>query len=291
MDRKEIIKILGDHFGVKPKYMGVPSFAYQIETAAGIYSIDRAGKITTSKGTEVDLDSVLTEQVVVMQDEPLEPNDPVEPVDQVESCDPAEPAASSNSPLEVVVPLVGHTGVSLRNLVNLLYSKQVLIKKSLGIEANFIEESFAKAINEANVDTLESFKTTISEIGKQYCPGITFSFDSSTIIFKFFQAERSPEEIHAYTQLVGLLNQTAMKLKYTSPKGKDTDNDKFTFRLFLIRLGMVGEEYKTTRKILLAKLDGNSAFRDGKKPEKVSTDVLEVNETDAKDMISSTRKG
>lgn len=270
MDRKEIIKTLGDHFGVKPKYMGVPSFIYQIETDTEIYSIDRAGKITTSNGKEADLDCVLTGQVAAIQDEPLEPNDQVI---QVESGDPADSTISSNALLEVVVPLEGHTGVSLRNLVNLLYSKQVLVKRSLGIESNIIEDNFAKAINEANVDTLESFKTVISEIGEQYCPGIAFSFDSSTIIFKFFQAQRSPEEIHAYTQLVGLLNQTAMKLKYTSPKGKDTDNDKFTFRLFLIRLGMVGDEYKTTRKILLTKLEGHSAFRGGKKPEKAKVDV------------------
>ncbi|CAM3466669.1 MULTISPECIES: virulence-related protein [Paenibacillus] len=269
MDRKEIIKTLGDHFGVKPKYMGVPSFIYQIETDTEIYSIDRAGKITNSNGMEVDLDSVLTGQVAAIQDEPREPNDQVEPVIQVESGDPVELTASSNSPLEVAVPLEGHTGVSLRNLVNLLYSKQVLVKRSLSIETNIIEDNFAKAINDANVDTLESFKTAISEIGEQYCPGIAFSFDSSMVIFKFFQAERSPEEMHAYTHLVGLLNQTAMKLKYTSPKGKDTDNDKFTFRLFLIRLGMVGDKYKTTRKILLANLDGHSAFRGGKKPERV----------------------
>lgn len=266
MDRNEIIKTLGDHFGVKPKYLGVPSFIYQIETDTEIYSIDRAGKITTSKGMEIDLDSLLTSQVV-KQDVTIEPSD---------SDTPDKPAADANASLEVVVPLEGHTGVSLRNLVNLLYSKQVLVKRSLGIEPNIIEDDFAKAINDANVDTLESFKTVISESGEQYCPGIDFSFDSSTIIFKFFQAERSPEEIHAYTQLVGLLNQTAMKLKYTSPKGKDTDNDKFTFRLFLIRLGMVGDKYKTTRKILLANLDGHSAFRDGRKPEKVSTDTLDA---------------
>lgn len=281
MDRKEIIKTLGDHFGVKPKYMGVPSFIYQIETDTEIYSIDRAGKITTSNGKEVDLDSVLTGQVASIQDEPLEPTAPVELVVQVNSGDPVNSTISSNALLEVAVPLEGHTGITLRNLINLLYSKQVLVKRSLGIESNIIEDNFAKAINDANVDTLESFKTVISEIGEQYCPGIAFSFDSSTIIFKFFKAECSPEEIHAYTHLVGLLNQTAMKLKYTSSKGKDTDNDKFTFRLFLIRLGMVGDEYKTTRKILLAKLEGHSAFRGGKKPEKVSVDALDCNEAES----------
>lgn len=49
MERKEIVKALGEHFGVKPKYMGVPSFAYQIETAEETYTVDRVGKIITSK--------------------------------------------------------------------------------------------------------------------------------------------------------------------------------------------------------------------------------------------------
>jgi len=62
------------------------------------------------------------------------------------------------------------------------------------------------------------------------------------------------------------LNQNAKILKYASAKTKDTDNDKFTFRVFLIRLGMVGNGYKISRKILLEKLEGNSAFRSGKKP-------------------------
>lgn len=276
MDRKEIIKTLGDHFGVKPKYMGVPSFIYQIETDTEIYSIDKAGKITNSNGMEVDLESFLTNQVIVEQDEPLKPEEPVRPVDPVDSDTPDEPAANANASLEVVVPLEGHTGITLRNLVNLLYGKQVLVKRSLGIDENIIEDTFADAINKANVETLENFKSALSEIGEQYCPGITFSFDSSSICFEFFPTDCTAEEMHAYTQLVGLLNQTAMKLKYTSPKSKDTDNDKFTFRLFLIRLGMVGDEYKTTRKILLANLEGHSAFRGGKKPEKVSIDALEA---------------
>jgi len=64
------------------------------------------------------------------------------------------------------------------------------------------------------------------------------------------------------------LNQNAKTLKHVSAKAKDTDNDKFTFRVFLIRLGMIGDEYKDTRKILLENLEGNSAFRSGKKPDK-----------------------
>ena len=36
-----------------------------------------------------------------------------------------------------------------------------------------------------------------------------------------------------------------------------------SFRCFLLRLGFIGKEYKTARKILLRNLTGNSAFRYG----------------------------
>ncbi len=44
----------------------------------------------------------------------------------------------------------------------------------------------------------------------------------------------------------------------------ETDNDKYAFRCFLLRLGFIGDEYKAARKILLGNLTGNSAFRHGK---------------------------
>ncbi|WP_352404336.1 hypothetical protein [Sporanaerobacter acetigenes] len=59
MDRKEMVKILGEHFGVKPKYLGVPSFQYQIETPKETYIIDREGKIMTSLGEEVEFEELL----------------------------------------------------------------------------------------------------------------------------------------------------------------------------------------------------------------------------------------
>ena len=45
--------------------------------------------------------------------------------------------------------------------------------------------------------------------------------------------------------------------------GKPTDNEKYAFRCFLLRLGFIGAEYKAARKILLKNLSGSSAFRNG----------------------------
>ena len=245
MERKEIIKALGEHFGVVAKYMGVPSFAYQIETVEETYTVDRAGKITTAEGKEVELETLINGRVEV-------------------ATDPTE-----TTTFEVAVPMEGHTSITLRNLVNMVYSKQALIKKSLGITANIVEDDFSIAINKAKMETLEDFKTAIDDIGVSSCPGIGFDFIDNTITFKFLEGEVSPEKIKAYTQLVALLNQNAMALKHASAKSKDTDNDKFTFRVWLVKIGMVGDEYKIARKVLLERLKGNSAFRSGSKPEKV----------------------
>lgn len=129
-------------------------------------------------------------------------------------------------------------------------------------------KTFCKGSNEAKIETLEDFKTAIDGISIDKCPGIGFDFNNSSIFFKFLEGEASPEKVKAYTQFVALLNQNAKVLKHASAKSKDTDNDKFTFRVFLIRLGMIGDEYKTARKVLLEKLEGNSAFRSGSKPVK-----------------------
>jgi hypothetical protein len=52
----------------------------------------------------------------------------------------------------------------------------------------------------------------------------------------------------------------AKDAKRVSSKPTETDNDKYAFRCFLLRIGFIGKEYKTARKILLRNLTGNSAF-------------------------------
>lgn len=71
MNRKEMVKVLGQHFGVKPKYMGVPSCNYQIETETETYIIDRAGKITDSEGKEIEFEALLKGTIEEEINEPV----------------------------------------------------------------------------------------------------------------------------------------------------------------------------------------------------------------------------
>lgn len=251
MDRKEIVKVLGEHFRVKAEYMGVPSFAYQIKTEGETYTIDKAGKITNAEGIELELEAILNPIVQADANEVIE-----EPITE-----------SQTTSFEIAIPIEGYTGITLRNLINMIYSKQELIIKSLGISEDIINEDFVKGINVAKIQTLEEFKREADNIGKDKCNGIEFDFENKKILFKFINEEADAEKIKAYTQFIELLDQSAKELKHASAKVSITDNPRFTFRVFLIRLGMVGDEYKIARKILLKNLEGNAAFRYGK-PEK-----------------------
>ena len=81
------------------------------------------------------------------------------------------------------------------------------------------------------------------------------------INFSWFPYTTDSDEIVAYTQFISRLCDMARDAKRVSSKPTETDNDKYAFRCFLLRLGFIGKEYKIARKILLRNLTGNSAFR------------------------------
>ncbi|MBV4421042.1 virulence-related protein [Clostridium tyrobutyricum] len=236
MDRKETVKILGKHFGVKPGYMGVPSFAYQIKSSQGIITIDKNGKIKNSKGVEVELQELLSD----FQEEPIK---------------------EKNMVAEVTFPMAGHTGITLRNLINMISSKQTLIKKALDIETDIVTGEFVEGINNVRIVDIEDFKTAVLEIGEEKCQGINFDFEKEILEFKFIEGFENAE---IAAQFAGALNESSKKFRHSSPKERQTDNEKYTFRTWLLRLGFIGERYKEARNQLLSKLDGNSAFRSKK---------------------------
>lgn len=84
------------------------------------------------------------------------------------------------------------------------------------------------------------------------------------INFAWFSYTEDGDEIAAYTQFITRLCDMAKDAKRVSSKPTEADNDKYAFRCFLLRLGFIGKEYKTARKILLKNLTGNSAFKNGK---------------------------
>ena len=80
----------------------------------------------------------------------------------------------------------------------------------------------------------------------------------------------SPEEINAYNTFISKLCEMARNQSRVNSSEKPIENEKYAFRCFLLRLGFIGTEYKTARKILLKNLSGSSAFKNGGKEDEIS---------------------
>ena len=123
------------------------------------------------------------------------------------------------------------TDSSLENLKALIAAKGSLIKKALGVG------------------------------------DLPLEITDTKVSFPWFPSASTLDEMNAYDTFICKLCEMARNQKRVSATEKPTDNEKYAFRCFLLRLGFIGAEYKTARKILLGKLSGSSAFRDGSRKE------------------------
>ena len=78
--------------------------------------------------------------------------------------------------------------------------------------------------------------------------------------FPWFKVEQDGDA-DAYCTFISMLCEFAKNQGRINRKPDTSDNPKYTMRCFLIRLGMVGAEFKAARKVILRNLSGNSAFR------------------------------
>src|SRR5690606_27112052 len=110
------------------------------------------------------------------------------------------------------------------------------------------------------------FKKVLDELGLERIPGVAFNFENETFTIKLTEQNLDSEKVAAFQHLAAFINQNAKKQKRATFKRAQDDNPKYAFRTWLIRLGMNGPEYKTTRKMLLQNLEGSGAFRKVSEP-------------------------
>ena len=247
MTRKELVKKLAGRLEVTSAYLGAPTFAYQV----GDYTVDRQGRILDGQGQVVGLDALLTK-----------------PMPETDRKEGTGLDIETVTNLEVELPLEGYQGPSLRNLMHVIYSRQPLIKKALGFKTDLVDDETIKALTQKPMVTLKHFQKAMEGVG---IPGIDIDFEKETITFKLGPGGDNQEKAEAATKLFGLINLNARRLKRNvSAKVKPVDNEKYSFRIWLLRLGMIGDEYKLARRVLLRNLSGNSAFRKPVKEEAAS---------------------
>ena len=229
-DRKTLVKAISEFTGADAVYMRTPTYAYQID----YFTVTREGDLEFDDRTDSEeiegLIEFLAERGFIA--EVADTSATEQPETASEEVPTAANRAEHSEPvgLTVEVPL---ESTAVGNLTKLLDAKGRLIRKALAVENLQIEVT------------------------------------NSTVKFPWF-ADCSADECKAYTHFISALCKLAANAKRVTAKEKETDNDKYAFRCFLLRLGFIGSEYKSERKILLRNLTGSSAFRNGGSANEVS---------------------
>ena len=223
-ERKALLAGIREILQDTPKYMGPPTFSFEI----GPYTIDRHGTL--------DCPDHLDSKQVDMLIRELERDgfvgeqigEPVKLIEQKMSEMPKQeivtPRLESLDRLSVEMPQDGMTPTAMDNLRRLVASKETLLKKALGTDSLPITE---------HADRIE---------------------------FGWFRPTDDQAEINAYSQLVLGLCELARTQKRVLASERLVESDRYTLRCLLLRIGFIGDGFKTSRKILLRNLEGSTSY-------------------------------
>ena len=125
----------------------------------------------------------------------------------------------------------------------------------------------AEELDWITIEDVDSFVAVWLNLARGRAPGLKLDLATHTLILQLPKENPTLEEMTAFRNLAIGMDASAKKLKHSSFKPAQEENPKFAFRTWLIRLGMNGDDFKATRKVLLANLAGDSSFRSPKPAE------------------------
>jgi len=277
-DRKPLVEAISQILDKPAVYQGAPSFAYTV----GDFTVDRNGVLSYGSNIHPDFAAVLisdlqergfvaeiisdtdnndeltaenaaaTDNSTATTEASLEADDVEAGTETADDTVVTENIASTEandaeSPdiLTIEVPDTGFTPEAKENIKKIVASKKTVLEKALGSDGLPIVEKDGK------------------------------------ITFPWFTLHGIDGEADAYSRLVTAICKMAKEQKRVTATEKPIENEKFTMRLFLIRLGFIGDEYKTARKILLRNLSGNASWKSGHKPERNTDIAIPLNPAEA----------
>ena len=219
--RKELVQALADATGIKAEYLGAPAFDYRV----GDYIVHRDGSVEADDLMDSKEIGITLQALRGRGFIPLENewNQPEEaPTEQ-------ETQACLTTPCEdgiaLSFPKDGLSTENIENVRKLIAAKAPLIKLALELDELPIEE------------------------------------EKDKITFTWLPVTAPSEMVDATARLLAAIIKLAKRLHRVTVTERATDNPRYTFRCFLLRLGFIGEDYKKVRKYLMKGIPGNGSKR------------------------------
>jgi len=266
--RKPFVKAVSGILEVRPRYIGIPRYAYEV----GFATITREGNIEVddnvdreqleelieklsmmgyeAEGQAVQETQPTDEHETTMDTQPAESTQPTENTHPIESTQPSdepqtpteeaeinveteETLADGEIAMTISIPRSVLTDSGLENLRKLIYAKDAILRKAFDIDTTEIEVT------------------------------------DEAISFPWF-GNLEPEELKYVSQFLCGMCRFANKMKRVTSKRRGDDNPKFAMRVWAIRMGFSGEKYRGLRKYLMHRLPGDSAFRFGRPEDQIT---------------------
>ena len=186
--------------------------------------------------------------------------------------------ANSSCGIHIHVGAERFTPQTLRNIVNIIASKEDMLYRALKIDP--ARMTYCKKTNTKLLETINRRKpTTMAQLAdiwyaedpynrtahynstRYHGLNLHATFTKGTVEFRLFNGTTHAGEIKAYIQFCLAVTHQALTQTKASARRTVTDNEKYAFRCWMLRLGLIGDEFKTCRFHFLKNLEGNSAWR------------------------------
>jgi hypothetical protein len=267
LTKKAAAGIIAGHFATQSEFIGGSYNAWQVRDSSG-----RAWKLVNDASIRVEGGEAVELVSPICQYEDIET---IQELVRLLRAGGAK--ANSSCGIHIHIDASTHTARSIRNISNIMVSKEDLIFKALKVDESRArryckkaEDKFIDEINRKKPQSLTEVKRLWYSGGdgsrqhyhdsRYHALNLHSVFQKGTIEFRMFNGTTHAGKIKAYIQFCLAISHQAMTQRSASKQKTVTSNDKYTFRTWLLRLGLIGDEFKTARLHLLANLEGNIAW-------------------------------
>ena len=279
--REQAAKALGELWNTAPRYIGRTYSAWEVEDTEGkAWKVMSDGSIRTERWHDGEYefcgDSAYSVEMVSPKldyGELPKLQEAVRPVRKLHA------KVNDSCGIHVHVDASGFDNQSLKNAMSIMYSKEDLIFQALQVPESRVQRwckpvrenmlaqarrmaadasrsRLARIWYEGDVNTREHYNWT-----RYHALNLHSVFYRGTLEYRMFNSTLHAGRVKAYVHLALGISSQALEQRGSQMHKTQTDNPAFTFRTWLLRMGMIGEEYKNTREHLLASLPGNRAWR------------------------------
>lgn len=280
--RRQAAEALGALFGTQFQYLGGTYKVYEVpDREDKIWKIVYDSSIRATRQQGGRQSSVLSDEYKVEMNSPkLEYSEMEKLQEVVRTLRHAGAVVNDSCGMHVHVDASNHTPQSLKNALSIMYSKEDILFKALKVNEHRVER-WCKKVREPMLEKIRKLPadTTMERLKQEWYDGQDGSYQHynwtryyalnlhsvfyrGTLEWRCFESTLHAGKVRANITLALAISAQAINQKRTvMRKTEISENPAFTFRTFLLRLGLIGPEYKNVREHLLSNLPGDRAWR------------------------------